>query len=441
MALSGSIMWEVRTTGSDNNGGGFKTGAAGTDYSQQNSAQKSGTDLAIHASDNTKVQPVAAGVAAADVGNVIQITAGTNFTVGFYEITAQDGTYWTLDRAVGTTGSTGGTYAMGGALATFETGVSLLTVNGMFLWVKNTATYSPVGNEIAMPSGTFQTVGVAGYGTTRGDGVRAIFDCSGMTAGQNFFAASSSSQIFYNLQASGAKKDTFVGGNWINCRAISAVEDGFSGGSQIYCSAENCGGCGYDNASGGSSAFYSQAIGNTSHGFFGWGGTCVGCLAADNGGVGFHSRFQGGNFYGCTSAFNTSHGISGAEHCHNTVVYGNGGYGLVQDHGYGNTTRLMRFAAGGSTSGSINPASSARYEIGSQITLTADPFTDSANGDYSLNNASGGGALLRGGAIPGMFGDGTTTGYPDIGAVQVQKPTDAEIATAFWSFDNRTLTS
>ena len=38
MALSASTVWEVRTAGSDTNGGGFVTGAAGTDLSQQNSA-------------------------------------------------------------------------------------------------------------------------------------------------------------------------------------------------------------------------------------------------------------------------------------------------------------------------------------------------------------------------------------------------------------------
>src|SRR5205085_834963 len=40
MALSSSIVWETRASGaSDNNGGGFKAGATGTDRSQQNSAQ------------------------------------------------------------------------------------------------------------------------------------------------------------------------------------------------------------------------------------------------------------------------------------------------------------------------------------------------------------------------------------------------------------------
>jgi hypothetical protein len=49
----------------------------------------------------------------------------------------------------------------------------------------------------------------------------------------------------------------------------------------------------------------------------------------------------------------------------------------------------------------IGSATTARYSgfgdlpLPGDITLTADPFTDAAGGDYSLNDTSGGGALLR----------------------------------------------
>ncbi len=39
MALTSAVAWEVRTGGSDSNGGGYTVGAGGTDYSQQNAAQ------------------------------------------------------------------------------------------------------------------------------------------------------------------------------------------------------------------------------------------------------------------------------------------------------------------------------------------------------------------------------------------------------------------
>ena len=44
MALSANTVLEVRNGGSDTNGGGFVTGAAGTDWSQQDAAQYSVTD-------------------------------------------------------------------------------------------------------------------------------------------------------------------------------------------------------------------------------------------------------------------------------------------------------------------------------------------------------------------------------------------------------------
>jgi hypothetical protein len=39
MALNAAIVWEIRTTGAQTNGGGYKTGATGTNYSQQAAAQ------------------------------------------------------------------------------------------------------------------------------------------------------------------------------------------------------------------------------------------------------------------------------------------------------------------------------------------------------------------------------------------------------------------
>ena len=45
MALSANSVFEVRTAGNDTNGGGFVTGAAGTDYSQQDAKNTAGSDI------------------------------------------------------------------------------------------------------------------------------------------------------------------------------------------------------------------------------------------------------------------------------------------------------------------------------------------------------------------------------------------------------------
>ncbi len=58
------------------------------------------------------------------------------------------------------------------------------------------------------------------------------------------------------------------------------------------------------------------------------------------------------------------------------------------------------------------------------VSLSADPFTDSANGDFSLNNDAGGGADCRSAGFPGAYPDGETTGYMSGGAVQLNTAAD-----------------
>jgi hypothetical protein len=143
MALNAAIVWEVRTAGSDNNGGGFKTGATGTDRSQQDAAQATLTTASTVHTTTTQIN-VAAGdytVASTDVGNVLQVTGGTA-TAGFYEITTVDtaNNRWTVDRSVGTSGQTVAG-AMGGALASPGKAAGAASVAGHIIYVK-AGTYS-----------------------------------------------------------------------------------------------------------------------------------------------------------------------------------------------------------------------------------------------------------------------------------------------------------
>jgi hypothetical protein len=52
------------------------------------------------------------------------------------------------------------------------------------------------------------------------------------------------------------------------------------------------------------------------------------------------------------------------------------------------------------------------------VSLSADPFTNAAVGDFSLNSTAGGGAACKAAGYPGTFPNGTTVGFLDIGAVQ-----------------------
>ena len=105
MAISSAIVLEIRTGGSDNNGGGFVTGASGTDYSQQDSSQATLTTASTVNSTTTIIDVDSGDYTCSDndVGNLLQITGGTA-TAGFYEITARSGQQWTLDRSAGTSG-------------------------------------------------------------------------------------------------------------------------------------------------------------------------------------------------------------------------------------------------------------------------------------------------------------------------------------------------
>src|SRR5436189_2326442 len=134
MALSNSIVWETRASGaSDSNGGGFKAGAAGTDRSMQNAAHVAIDNATITTSITTNVITFTGATytpTSADVGNVVQMLTGTNVTAGFYEITAQGATTWTVDRNVVTSGTTvNATGNMGGALATLGKLSGILTAN------------------------------------------------------------------------------------------------------------------------------------------------------------------------------------------------------------------------------------------------------------------------------------------------------------------------
>lgn len=461
MALNAATTWEVRTTGSDNSGGGFRDGASGTDYSQQNAAQKSGTDLAIHASDATKVRPVAAGVSANDIGNLIQIRAGTGFTTGFYEITAQDGTYWTLDRAAGTLSSSGGTYAMGGALAS-PGKVGGAIVAGNKVWFK-AGTYTITSASVNVAGGVLRDVvgGVdwsrplwwEGYNASRGDksATRPVFTL------QNSLTTSPITIVDYegsakkytvcdnidvdagtgNTQATGISLKTNeqilrrakVSNTTVNGIVIydqrEYVEDvevvGFSGTAGIHC------------------GLFAADYSSTLKRFEIHDGSCTG-LYCYQGPVlvvdGLIYDLSGGSSHGMVADLgqqvrNVTVDNVGAQGFYivsrtsarlefiNCLAYGCGTYGWDSEAAESSPHVQLRNCAGGNnTSGNYSsdiPAES----VENFIALSADPFVDRANDDYRLNTTAGGGAALRGVATI-AFPRGLTTSYADIGAAQHQ---------------------
>lgn len=424
MALAGPIAWDVRTTGDDNNGGGFNRGTAGTDYSVQDSPQKSGTDLAIHATDNTKVQPVAAGVAAADVGNLVKLPGGGGFTAGTYEIRSQDGTYWTLDRGAGTIGSTGGTYKMGGGRATIASAVGDAVST----------------NEVHVKSGTYnltsgvnpasKNIAFYGYGSSHGDmGTKPL-----VTTATNSINLLTTPGFGFRMSVANISFSSTAGtpGNGIQGAqgtliCSDCVFDGFNYGMELLSGAIDY-----------LELYRVEAKNCTTDGVGAYVTTSrlallCDCFLHDNG-IGLHLNNTGGAvlirnrivnnttigvkqvpgdvnvvLIGNTIANNGTDGVEalGINQIHwvnyNNIFYGNGGYAINFTWGSSTTTgeyqplRNGPNAYGSNTSGNFRTIGAGVNDV----TLTADPFTNSATRDYTLNNVAGGGAACRDAALQG----------------------------------------
>ena len=143
MAIAATTVWEVRTTGNAGNGGGFNEDRGGTDYSQQDTAELSLTDLACES--NTTLTSATGGFTSAMVGNIIYIASGTNAAAGYYEITAYTDTNTvTIDRTCADDGDmTAGVGKVGGALVHPHSAAADFVAGNKF-WIK-VGTYTPLG--------------------------------------------------------------------------------------------------------------------------------------------------------------------------------------------------------------------------------------------------------------------------------------------------------
>jgi hypothetical protein len=193
MALAATIVFEIRTGGSDLNGGGFNSTAGGTDRSQQTTPQVTIDNAAITcttpaANSNTLTFTLGYVPSAADVGNLVNIAGGTNINAGVYEITAAAGATWTLAGAANLTTAGGAgsaiTGRMGGCMAS-PGKVGSVMVAGNDLYVRqatyniSSATQNITNGCLKLPAGASanNVSKVIGYTTTRGDGAptRPIF--------------------------------------------------------------------------------------------------------------------------------------------------------------------------------------------------------------------------------------------------------------------------
>jgi len=437
MALSASTVWEVRTTGSDTNGGGFVTGSGGTDYSQQDAAQLSVTDAAC--TGNTTLTSATGGFTSTMIGSIVYLSSGP----GWYEITARTDTNTvTIDR--NGPNATGMTANVGGALATPGVAVSLMTVTGMTGWIK-AGTYT-VGTGISWPSnGTGYTAinSLTGYTTSRGD--RSTKPVIRATAAITLFTLGQFGCYLINLDLDGDSTGTngvtatSAYNGIVECTVRDFLNYGIAIGSCIAdrCEISGCGGASdgcallmnlsssvvtncyvHDNTTTGIKINQAQE-----------GGVVIGCVIESNSGGSSDGIFgtYRNTIYGCVLYGNGRDGMRFPNNfaaiqqgVRNNIFDSNAGYGINFTSAFVNGPYALPVinynAFRNNTSGARNNVSAGTGDV----TLSADPFTNAASGDFSLNTTAGGGAACRAAGFPGVFPGGLTTGYLDIGAAQHQ---------------------
>lgn len=456
-ALNPTAVWEVRpTNGNDNNGACYDAGVVspGTDYSQQNAVQYNFTDLASTNGTNAtpSVTSVSHSFVAADVGNCLHVSAGTNWTAGWYMITSVSTGAAVLDRACGTAASlSGGTWFEGGALKTLsQAGTN--QKGGNQIWVKAESTITITSTQtfsVTAANAYFEFL--QGYTSTRGDGgsvtvqqtagtsdsininssgmliANFIVDCNSQ-ANSGGIHLTNTSTAGYNITAEncigtgGNGPGIVLSGARTMCIKCVVTTTGSLTSAAILLSGSGAT-CQY------CVAYANQTIGISLGGAI-TGTMCLRCISANNTGAssaGFsginpdqinamiYSSVAYGNG-GDGFAFSTSTGGAGFIAMNDNIAFANGGVGFHFTTTGGSlpaTPSLIDFNAYGSnTSGNLSGLSAGPHDV---PLVGCDPFVNGAGNNFALSPC--GITNLGGKGYPGALPVGGTGGL-DIGALQ-----------------------
>lgn len=433
MALAAASVFEVHTGGNDTNGGGFVTGASGTDYSLVD-AKRTATGSNDSTTDAVAVgtgviTSVSSAFTSAIVGNIIYLAGGTGtLTGGWYQVTVfTSATSITVDRNVAA--GTGITMNIGGALASPGQAGGVGLVDGNSIYIK-AGTYTIASATINIATGCL-SIGVRayveGYQTTRGDfGTAPLLQASGI-ATTSLIAGTVSNNTFVNLVVDGAGLTAIRG--FSTTRAI------------IYrCGALNCTNSGFV-TTGFVSRSYATGC-STQVAFVGTGGGSFGtCVAYTNTVTGFAVAFATIDHcisYGNTGASSDGFLLSGTAQCLSSVAYANGRDGFRVDSstgifrnniaeansafGFRNLSVFNCIMINNATFNNTSGATSGTFIIlVNSVVGTGSFFTNAAGADFSLNNTAGAGAAARAVGYPGVLPIGGT-GFLDIGTLQHADP-------------------
>ena len=419
MSLPSSQVWEIRTdTGLDTNGGGYDPVIGTSDYTYPTSSPISYTDLVIQATA-TNVSSAIRPFVAADVGNTLNVTGGTGFTVARYSVRSVAGGIATLDIACGTAASTGGAGKLGGALATLAIALSTTATSptqGNTVWMRSNGTFHDLGGGVTMGFGNTVMGGAGfllGYGTVRGDsGIPTLRQTLSLGT-NNAITLSGNGYVLRGLivdaqGTSGGSSSTVYSGNaYHKLERVKAINASGGGAclstytSTLYM-CEVSGGFGQGIL--GNTQMYNcyihdlpkQAVSLNQSGLM------FRCIVANIGAdaVGGDVPFM----INCTVDNITGNGVKAtnqASGISNWQMRGNifsrcSGYGMLNSSGalvFAPTAMLDNNAFYSCTSGNRGNFG---ITYSNDVTLSAMPFVSAATGNYNINNAAGGGALLRG---------------------------------------------
>ena len=432
MTLAATIVWEIQTGGADANGGGYKSDAGTTDYSQQAAAQLTLADGATSGIGVAILTSATGGFTAAMVGSIVHLYTGTNLTDGWFEITGYTDTNTvTLDRAPddGVGGVSSADLKVGGALATpgMMSGIlSASGVSGMIAYIK-AGTYNLSTTSINVSGGPFSLIAYskqlrfAGYNTTRED-------CS---------ADASLTRPKISDNSQGSATVVRLEGTWSQRTLVDSLhvdgtdtvtESGIQGLERNYDSAFNCisenisgqdcfakthaAGCYAEGGTIGYSACssYSCLARTCTVGFNTGSQPAINCIA-DACTQGFQAssavQFIRCTAYGCSDeGFENSNNRSVCVDCY---AGGNTGYGF---EGFGMLINCFGYS---NTAGNTNNIT---HDVNFTAITDGEPLTDPSNDDFEPNSTASRGALLRGAALAVW----EQTANADIGAVQHADP-------------------
>lgn len=435
MALSANTVLEVRLTGDDTNGGGFVTGASGTDRSQQDAAHCVLTTASVVHSTTTQITVSGSDytVTAADVGNLLQIAGGTA-TAGVYQITAADTTNnrWTLDRSAGTAGQTA-PGKMGGALFSPGRAGAIATVSGIIVYIKyNASPYlittasTNVASGCPSPiSGTYW----AGYDTNRSLWAWPVqnrptiqLNVGTATMFGNLNAEYHTQHLILDANSQASSKCSETSGIWYYVWAKNAtllgIKNNSAFGRAYLCEVSGCAATPLNCAF----AAFCVAHDNTLTVFSNLGAIqcthVVNCLSYNNNCSGFHNAV---NAINCLAYGNGQHGMTSVNIPSlfiNCISEGNTLFGFATNTGSAN---LINCASYNNGSGRYGTTSGGRlFSDVNGVAGSASFFNNAAGLDFTLNDVAGAGALLRGAGFPTSFPVPANSNFSDIGPIQHQ---------------------